>query len=45
MRTLITGGIRSGKSAIAENLMGEGTTYVATSPSRPEDTDWAARIQ
>ena len=45
MRTLITGGIRSGKSAIAENLMGEGITYVATSPSRPEDTDWAARIQ
>lgn len=45
MRTLVTGGIRSGKSALAENLLGADATYVATAPGRDDDHDWAARIR
>lgn len=45
MRTLVTGGIRSGKSATAEGLMGPDTTYIATSPRRADDADWAERIR
>ncbi|CAB4713583.1 MAG: adenosylcobinamide kinase/adenosylcobinamide phosphate guanyltransferase [Actinobacteria bacterium] len=47
MRTLVTGGVRSGKSRHAEALLGPGpATYVAPGPS-PEDDgdpDWVARI-
>ncbi|KGN31923.1 bifunctional cobalamin biosynthesis cobinamide kinase/cobinamide phosphate guanylyltransferase [Knoellia sinensis KCTC 19936] len=46
MRTLVTGGVRSGKSVVAEKLVSErGThvTYVATGPAE-NDSDWAERI-
>jgi adenosylcobinamide kinase/adenosylcobinamide-phosphate guanylyltransferase len=50
MRTLVTGGVRSGKSAHAEALVaalgpgGTGVTYVAAGPAY-DDADWAARIE
>ncbi|GAA3600845.1 bifunctional adenosylcobinamide kinase/adenosylcobinamide-phosphate guanylyltransferase [Marihabitans asiaticum] len=48
MRVLVTGGVRSGKSAHAERLLdGAGAvTYVAPGPTTQEDSDpdWAARI-
>lgn len=44
MRTLVTGGARSGKSRHAESLLGDGpATYVAPGPV-VDDADWAARI-
>lgn len=45
-RILVTGGVRSGKSAHAEALIGAcpgPVTYVAAGPSY-DDADWAARI-
>jgi adenosylcobinamide kinase/adenosylcobinamide-phosphate guanylyltransferase len=48
MRVLVTGGVRSGKSAHAESLLeGEpGVTYVAPGPLADEkaDPEWAARV-
>lgn len=48
MKVLVTGGVRSGKSAHAERLLAdqEPVTYVAPGPSTDEDTDpdWAARV-
>ena len=47
MRVLVTGGVRSGKSAHAESLLAEreSVTYLATSPpSAPDDADWARRV-
>jgi adenosylcobinamide kinase/adenosylcobinamide-phosphate guanylyltransferase len=47
MRILVTGGVRSGKSAHAEALVGDGpATYVAAGPSPDveNDPDWAARV-
>lgn len=48
MRTLVTGGVRSGKSTVAEKLAaesphGDHVTYVAAGPVR-DDADWAQRI-
>lgn len=44
MRVLITGGVRSGKSAHAEALLaGLTVTYVAPGPVA-DDADWSARI-
>ena len=45
MRTLVTGGIRSGKSAHAEAALPTDSpvTYIATGPS-VDDADWAARV-
>lgn len=48
MRALVTGGVRSGKSRIAESLLATGAeravTYVAAGPSR-DDQDWARRVE
>ncbi|HWC22787.1 MAG TPA: bifunctional adenosylcobinamide kinase/adenosylcobinamide-phosphate guanylyltransferase [Flexivirga sp.] len=48
MRTLVTGGVRSGKSRHAESLVAglPSVTYVAPGPTTTEDPDpdWAARI-
>ncbi|GAB3112006.1 bifunctional adenosylcobinamide kinase/adenosylcobinamide-phosphate guanylyltransferase [Janibacter alkaliphilus] len=46
MRTLVTGGVRCGKSAHAEELLAghREVTYLATGPQR-DDADWAARVR
>lgn len=45
MITLILGGARSGKSAVAERRAGDGpVTYVATWMIDPDDRDMAARV-
>ncbi|MHB0927561.1 MAG: bifunctional adenosylcobinamide kinase/adenosylcobinamide-phosphate guanylyltransferase [Candidatus Nanopelagicales bacterium] len=48
MKTLVLGGIRSGKSVVAERTVmlarsGEPITYIAAGPS-VDDADWAQRI-
>jgi adenosylcobinamide kinase / adenosylcobinamide-phosphate guanylyltransferase len=45
MRTLITGGARSGKSRFAETLVGTGSVrYIAPGYPPGDDAEWAARI-
>ncbi|MBO1765335.1 bifunctional adenosylcobinamide kinase/adenosylcobinamide-phosphate guanylyltransferase [Allobranchiibius sp. GilTou73] len=46
MKTLILGGIRSGKSAVAERTLAgvPAVTYVATGPGPELDDDWAHRV-
>lgn len=42
---LITGGARSGKSVLAESMVGpDAATYVATSQASPDDPEWEARV-
>ncbi|MBO0841250.1 MAG: bifunctional adenosylcobinamide kinase/adenosylcobinamide-phosphate guanylyltransferase, partial [Sciscionella sp.] len=44
-KTLLLGGIRSGKSAYAEALLGDGpASYLATGRRDPADVEWHARI-
>lgn len=44
MKILVTGGVRSGKSAHAESLLaGRTVTYIAPGPTA-DDADWAARV-
>lgn len=47
MRTLVTGGVRSGKSTHAEALARQAAdvVYVATSERRADDAEWVARIR
>lgn len=46
-RTLLLGGARSGKSALAERLMADAAdvVYVATGGERPDDPDWQRRVR
>lgn len=47
MKTLVTGGVRSGKSQAAEALLAdfEHVTYIAPGyPADPADPEWSARI-
>ncbi len=46
MRVLVTGGVRSGKSAHAESLLAdaESVTYLATSLVPDGDAEWASRV-
>ncbi len=44
MITLVLGGARSGKSAVAEHMAGPSVTYVATWVPDPTDADMAARV-
>ena len=45
MITLVLGGVRSGKSEVAERLAGRGPgTYLATALVGPDDDDFAARV-
>src|SRR5207237_1304453 len=46
MRLLVLGGIRSGKSEVAEALVAgaDGVRYVATAPDGDGDAAWTARI-
>jgi adenosylcobinamide kinase/adenosylcobinamide-phosphate guanylyltransferase len=46
-RVLVLGGARSGKSAYAEQRLSAepAVVYVATAPPRPDDAEWAARVQ
>ncbi len=45
-RTLVLGGVRSGKSALAEQLLAASpqVTYVATGGSREDDGEWQHRV-
>jgi len=46
-RVLVTGGSRSGKSELAEQLAGQlgDVTYVATGPTVPDDPEWTERVR
>lgn len=45
-RTLLLGGARAGKSALAERLLASArdVVYVATGGDRPDDPDWGRRV-
>lgn len=45
-RTLVLGGVRSGKSALAEQLLAvqPSVTYVATGGTREDDPEWCDRV-
>ncbi|WP_454175308.1 nicotinate-nucleotide--dimethylbenzimidazole phosphoribosyltransferase [Gordonia sputi] len=46
-RTLVLGGVRSGKSGVGEALLAEHTEvrYIATGPTLTSDAEWVARVE
>ena len=46
-RTLVLGGVRSGKSGVGESMLAHqrAVRYIATGPTLTSDAEWVARVE